>query len=71
MSDDAMITLDVLTSGEVWHNSSRIASKSAEPFQNAAKSLRAMGIPLNAVLIFRKLGQVVRWTSIGFVLREL
>jgi hypothetical protein len=52
MSDT--LILDVLTSGEVWCGANRVASKSAYPELNAARSLRGVGIPLSTAITFQR-----------------
>jgi hypothetical protein len=59
MSAD-VIALDVLSSTEVFWKSNRICSRSTAPQTNAAKVLRALGVPLSAVVHFRRYGHVVR-----------
>jgi hypothetical protein len=53
MSAD-VIALDVLSSTEVFWKSNRICSRSTAPQTNAAKALRALGVPLSAVVHFRR-----------------
>jgi hypothetical protein len=69
MSAD-VICLDVLNSTEVWHRGSRISRRSNQPQLNAARSLRAMGIPDTATIHYRRFGHVVRAALLGKILED-
>jgi hypothetical protein len=64
------LVIDVLSSGEAWFGSNRIASKSAYPELNAARSLRGLGIDLETPVTFREMGIVTKYSTLGFVLRS-
>lgn len=64
------ITIDILSNGEAWFGANCIASKSSFPELNAARSLRALNINLDAPLAIRKIGVVVRHTTAAFILRS-
>ena len=64
------IVLDILSNGEAWFGSNRIASKSAYPELNAAKSLRGMKFDPETPVTFRRLGQIVRHSTLAFLLRS-
>jgi hypothetical protein len=70
MTDDNIIYVDILSNGESWYGPTRIASKSNYPELNAAKSLRSLGIDLAAPVSIRKMGVVVRHSTIEFILRH-
>jgi hypothetical protein len=65
-----IIYVDILSNGESWFGSNRIASKSAYPELNAAKSLRGLGINLDTPVAIRKMGVVVRHSTVEFILRH-
>lgn len=68
MSD--AIVLDILSNGEAWFGSNRVASRSAYPELNAARSLRGLGINLDTPVAIRKMGQIVRHSTLAFLLRS-
>jgi hypothetical protein len=64
------IVLDILSNGEAWFGSNRIASRSNYPELSAAKSLRGLKFNLETPVTFRRLGQIVRHSTIEFILRH-
>jgi hypothetical protein len=69
MTDNTLV-IDVLTDGSAWIGPQRIASPSRNPDLCCARSLRALGMPLDAILHLRKLGMIVRRSTVGFLLRD-
>jgi hypothetical protein len=66
-----VICLDVLSSTEVWWKSNRICSRSTAPQTNAAKALRALGVPESTTIHFRRFGRIVRAVVLGKLLQEV
>jgi hypothetical protein len=55
-----VICLDVLSNTEVWLKSSRICSRSPAPQRSAGRALKALKVPGDATIHFRRFGCVVR-----------
>jgi hypothetical protein len=66
-----VISLDVLSSTEVWWKSNRICSRSTSPQTNAGKAIKALGVPESAIVHFRRFGRIVRAVVLGKLLQEV
>jgi hypothetical protein len=67
---DNIITVDLKHDGSAWIGPQRIVSPSRNPDLCCARSLRALGMPLDAIVHLRKLGMIVRRSTVGFLLRD-
>jgi hypothetical protein len=65
-----IIVADLLNNGSVWVSSNRVSAPSATPEISCARSLRGLGASLDTIVKFRRMGQIVRQSSLHFLLRE-
>jgi hypothetical protein len=67
---DTVIVADLLNNGSVWVGPNRVAAPSATPELSCARFLRGLGPSLDTIVQFRRMGQIVRQSSLYFLLRE-
>jgi hypothetical protein len=65
-----MITADIKQDGSVWVGSNRVSGPSAMPDRSAARSLHNLGFSPDVIVRFRRMGQIVRQSTLSFLLRD-
>jgi hypothetical protein len=63
-----VIVLDILASTETWLGPSRLCGPSRAPQLDAARALKALGVPDSVAVHFRRFGQLVRAVTLGKLL---
>jgi hypothetical protein len=67
---DNIVTVDLLNNGSAWVGSNRVSAPSATPERSCARTLRDLGASLDTIVRFRRMGQIVRQSTMSFLLRD-
>jgi hypothetical protein len=70
MSASPVITVDVDHENATWISTHKLTSPNRFWAKAAATALRGLQLPLDSAITFRRQGDAIRHSSIGFLLRE-